>query len=224
MKLLLFAARLLSRNTDRANPAGDAANGKKLFLRDGCYECHGYAGQGGAAGARIATIGLNAQGLIRYVRAPGGAMPAYTDKVITDQELTDIWAYLQTMPKAKPAKDIPLPERADRSNSERPTLAQRSQTRARDLLVFGRFDAGNTHRAYAFAFVQNRKPALHRQPARETSALPRVLWSRLPETWSALSRAPPCAPSESRSPDSAASLRPCAPDAAGIRLHPPPRC
>ena len=35
-------------------------------------------------------------------------MPAYTDKVITDQELTDIHAYLQTLPKAKPAKDIPL--------------------------------------------------------------------------------------------------------------------
>jgi hypothetical protein len=51
---------------------------------------------------------LNAPGLIRYVRAPGGAMPAYTDKVISDQELTDIWAYLQTMPKAKAAKDIPL--------------------------------------------------------------------------------------------------------------------
>src|ERR1700734_1707863 len=87
---------------------GDPANGKKLFLRDGCYECHGYGGQGGAAGARIATIGLNAQGLIRYVRAPGGQMPAYTDKVITDQELTDVWAYLQSLPKAKPAKDIPL--------------------------------------------------------------------------------------------------------------------
>ena len=87
---------------------GDPANGKKLFLRDGCYECHGYAGQGGAAGARIAAIGLNAQGMIRYVRAPGGAMPAFTDKVITDQELTDIWAYLQTMPKGKSPKDIPL--------------------------------------------------------------------------------------------------------------------
>ena len=36
---------------------GDPANGKKLFLRDGCYECHGYAGQGGAAGARNADIG-----------------------------------------------------------------------------------------------------------------------------------------------------------------------
>ena len=89
-------------------PGGDAANGKRLFLRDGCYECHGYAGQGGRDGARISTIALTPQALIRYVRAPVGAMPAYTDKVITDRELTDIHAYLQTIPKAKPAKDIPL--------------------------------------------------------------------------------------------------------------------
>jgi len=108
MKLLVFAAALATATLIAQIPAGDTANGKKLFLRDGCYECHGYAGEGGAAGARIAAIGLNAQGLIRYVRAPGGQMPAYTDKVISDQELTDVWAYLQTMPKAKPAKDIPL--------------------------------------------------------------------------------------------------------------------
>jgi mono/diheme cytochrome c family protein len=108
MKPLVFAAAFSAATLIAQAPAGDAANGKKLFLRDGCYECHGYAGQGGAAGARIAVIGLNAQGLIHYVRAPGGAMPAYTDKVITDRELTDIHAYLQTMAKAKPAKDIPL--------------------------------------------------------------------------------------------------------------------
>ena len=108
MKPLLFAAVFSAATLIAQTATGDAANGKKLFLRDGCYECHGYAGQGGRDGARIATIGLNAQGLIRYVRAPAGAMPAYTDKVITDQELTDIHAYLQTMAKAKPVKDIPL--------------------------------------------------------------------------------------------------------------------
>jgi mono/diheme cytochrome c family protein len=108
MKPLIFAAAFSAAILIAQAPAGDAANGKKLFLRDGCYECHGYAGQGGRDGARIAVIGLNAQGLIHYVRAPAGQMPAYTDKVITDQELTDIHAYLQTMAKAKPVKDIPL--------------------------------------------------------------------------------------------------------------------
>jgi mono/diheme cytochrome c family protein len=108
MKPLVFAAAFSAATLLAQGAAPDAANGKKLFLRDGCYECHGYAGQGGRDGARIAVIGLNAQGLIHYVRAPAGVMPAYTDKVITDQELTDIHAYLQTMAKAKPAKDIPL--------------------------------------------------------------------------------------------------------------------
>jgi len=108
MKKLISAAVFLSATLLAQAPAGDAANGKKLFLKDGCYQCHGYAGQGGRDGARIAAIGLNAQGLIHYVRAPAGQMPAYTDKVISDQELTDIHAYLQTMAKAKPVKDIPL--------------------------------------------------------------------------------------------------------------------
>ena len=38
----------------QAPPAGNAQNGKKIFSSDGCYECHGYAGQGGSAGARLA--------------------------------------------------------------------------------------------------------------------------------------------------------------------------
>lgn len=87
---------------------GNVDNGKRLFVRNGCWQCHGYAGQGSRDGARLAATALNAQGLIRYVRRPSGAMPAYIDKVATDQELTDIWAYLKTLPGPKPVKDIPL--------------------------------------------------------------------------------------------------------------------
>jgi mono/diheme cytochrome c family protein len=35
-------------------PAGNAANGRKLFVSFGCYQCHGYEAQGGAAGPRLA--------------------------------------------------------------------------------------------------------------------------------------------------------------------------
>lgn len=108
MKLLFLAAILSTATLLAQTPAGDAANGKRLFVKDGCYECHGYAGQGGFAGARIADIGLKAKGLIAYVRAPAGQMPAYKEEVISDGELTDVWAYLQSLPKAKPVKDIPL--------------------------------------------------------------------------------------------------------------------
>lgn len=103
--LLAASAMLLPAQTPAA---GNAENGKRLFVRDGCYECHGYAGQGSRDGARIGPPVLNVQGLIRYVRRPAGAMPAFTEKVVTDQELTDIYAYLKSIPPPKAAKDIPL--------------------------------------------------------------------------------------------------------------------
>lgn len=91
-----------------AAPTSNVDNGKRLYNRDGCWECHGWAGQGGRDGARLADTALTTAQLTRYVRKPTGAMPAYIDKVITDQELADIWAYLKSMPAPKAAKDIPL--------------------------------------------------------------------------------------------------------------------
>ena len=86
----------------------DAANGRRLYLADGCYECHGYAGQGGRDGARIAATSMPNQSFIRYVRRPFGAMPAYSQKVLSDQEVLDIYAYVKAMPAAKTASEIPL--------------------------------------------------------------------------------------------------------------------
>jgi len=88
--------------------AQNAENGKKIFVRDGCYQCHGYAGQGSIAGARLGPPVLSAEGMIRYIRKPAGAMPAFSDKVLSDKEVNDIYAYLKTMPAPKPVKDIPL--------------------------------------------------------------------------------------------------------------------
>lgn len=88
--------------------AGNATNGKRLFLEKNCYYCHGTVGQGGRDGARLANTALNADGLIRYVRKPAGAMPSYTEKLISDQELRDVLAYLKSLPAAKAPKDIPL--------------------------------------------------------------------------------------------------------------------
>lgn len=91
-----------------AQSPGDRDNGKTLYNKDGCYECHGYAGQGGRDGPRIAATPLSAQALIRYVRRPFGNMPAFTAKVLPDQGLLDIYSYLKSLPVAKPAKEIPL--------------------------------------------------------------------------------------------------------------------
>jgi ubiquinol-cytochrome c reductase cytochrome c subunit len=91
----------------QAAPAGNAENGGKLFGRYGCYQCHGREGQGGLAGPRIAPNPPAVTTLIRYVRAPRGEMPPYTEKLLkSDQDLIDIHAYLSSRAAAKP-QNIP---------------------------------------------------------------------------------------------------------------------
>ena len=111
MKTISFAVFVLFGALAFAQSSGSSGNidnGKRLFLRDGCWECHGYAGQGGRDGARLANTALTSAQLTRYVRRPAGAMPAYIDKVITDEELADIWVYVKALPAPKAVKDIPL--------------------------------------------------------------------------------------------------------------------
>jgi mono/diheme cytochrome c family protein len=107
-RLVIGAALLFLAAARQAPPAGDAANGKKLYEKDGCYQCHGYAAQGGRDGARLAATAMTAPAFVRYVRRPFGAMPAFTAKVVSDQELADIYAYLKSFPAAKPANEILL--------------------------------------------------------------------------------------------------------------------
>src|SRR5437773_7037895 len=109
MKLLLAAAVIVV--VAQSVPAS-VANGKRVFEKDGCYECHGYAGQGGRDGARLAATSMPAPAFVRYVRRPAGAMPAFTPKVLSDQELADIYAYMKSIPAAKSASEIPLLNRA----------------------------------------------------------------------------------------------------------------
>ena len=90
-------------------PAGNAENGKRIFNENGCYECHGREGQGSnMTGPRIAPDPVPFDVLTRYVRKPTGEMPPYTAKVVSDQELADIYAFLQSRPHPPAAKDNPL--------------------------------------------------------------------------------------------------------------------
>ena len=87
---------------------GNAENGRRLYVKNGCYECHSYDGHGGA-GARLDQSTLPVQAFIAYVRHPApGNMPVYTIKVMSNAELTDVWTFLKTIPKSPPVKDVPL--------------------------------------------------------------------------------------------------------------------
>jgi len=90
-------------------PAGDATTGQTLFLKIGCYQCHGNEGQGGAAGPRIAPAPMLAfRAFATYLRAPRGEMPPYTAKVLSEQNLADIYAYLAARPRPAAVESIPL--------------------------------------------------------------------------------------------------------------------
>ena len=96
-------------NADRAS----AANGKVVYMRAGCYACHGTVGHGGA-GARLAPFTLPFPAFQTWVRngTPGWGfitgMPGFSASVVTDQEVADIRAYLASLPAPRAADDIPL--------------------------------------------------------------------------------------------------------------------
>jgi mono/diheme cytochrome c family protein len=109
LSALLAAGAAQAQTTGGAQPApaGNAENGKKLYNDIGCWQCHGYSGQGGA-GAKIAPDPLPFQGFNRYVRKPTGQMPAYSPKVLQDSALADIYAFLKTIPKPPDPDSIPM--------------------------------------------------------------------------------------------------------------------
>ena len=94
-----------------AAAAADAAKGKIAFTQHGCWQCHGFAGQGSVAtsnGRVIARTQLPLDGFKTFVRTTNGAMPPFREAVLSDAELDDIYAYLQSLPAPKPVADIPL--------------------------------------------------------------------------------------------------------------------
>ncbi|HWF96861.1 MAG TPA: cytochrome c [Xanthobacteraceae bacterium] len=92
-------------------PAGDAANGQRIYLADGCFTCHGRSGQGGnyyGTTPTLAKTELPFEGFKQQLRDPVRVMPPYTQTVVSDKEAADIYAFLQTLSGRRPAKDFPI--------------------------------------------------------------------------------------------------------------------
>jgi mono/diheme cytochrome c family protein len=87
----------------------NADNGKKLFENKACYQCHGWQGQGGFAGARLSQTKLNLQGFRNIIRnPPPSLMPPYRAAVLSDAEVADLFAFVQSIPQPQPVANIPL--------------------------------------------------------------------------------------------------------------------
>jgi mono/diheme cytochrome c family protein len=82
--------------------------GAALYKKNGCYECHVNDAQGGPQGPRLGPNPIPLPRFVAYVRNPSGDMPPFTAKVISDDDLSKIYAFLQSRPTPPPVKDIPL--------------------------------------------------------------------------------------------------------------------
>ena len=74
-----------------------AAAGRMIYDGTGCAECHGYAGQGGSAGPRLAGKALAVEAFSRQLRHPVEEMPPYSEKVIDADQLVALHAYVADM-------------------------------------------------------------------------------------------------------------------------------
>jgi ubiquinol-cytochrome c reductase cytochrome c subunit len=93
----------------QAAPQGNATNGRKLFVSFGCYQCHGYEAQGSSAtGPRLGPRPIAFAAFMKYVRRTTNQMPPFTTKVVSDAELTDIYAFLRALPQPPDVASIPL--------------------------------------------------------------------------------------------------------------------
>ena len=86
--------------------AASAEKGKAAFIQHGCWQCHGMQAQGGLTGPKLAPDPIPIEAFTAFVRTTNRAMPPYSEAILSNGDLEDIHAYLQTIPK--PAESIPL--------------------------------------------------------------------------------------------------------------------
>jgi mono/diheme cytochrome c family protein len=110
-----FAAAMLGAATASAQaqdaPAGDAAHGRTVFLKDACFTCHGRVGEGGGyegPAPVLAQTALPFEGFRAQIRNPVNDMPAYSDAVLSDKDIADIYAFVKSLPGPRSPKDIPI--------------------------------------------------------------------------------------------------------------------
>lgn len=97
-----LACLTLSSGHAQTNPPGKAP-----YVANGCFQCHGYEGQGGVAGPRIAPSPYPYLAFAQLVRRPANVMPAYSAMVLDDVTLRAIFDYVVSIPEPAALEDIP---------------------------------------------------------------------------------------------------------------------
>jgi len=85
-----------------APPPQENARGKQVFMRVGCYQCHGREAQGASTGPRLGPDPMPLPQFTRAIRTPRADMPPYSTKILSEAELADIYAYVSS--RARPRR------------------------------------------------------------------------------------------------------------------------
>jgi ubiquinol-cytochrome c reductase cytochrome c subunit len=91
--------------------AASVEHGKTAFIQNGCWQCHGTMGQGSimtSDGKRLAPDPLPWETFSAFVRSSNRAMPPFSEEILSDGDLADIYAYLQSVPKPQDPASILL--------------------------------------------------------------------------------------------------------------------
>jgi mono/diheme cytochrome c family protein len=91
--------------------AASAEQGKAAYITHGCWQCHGTVGQGSimtSGGKRLAPDPMPWEAFSAFVRSSNRSMPPYSEKILSGNDLADIYAYLQSIPKPPDPNSIPL--------------------------------------------------------------------------------------------------------------------
>ncbi len=93
-----------------------AQRGEALFMQNQCDSCHGTNGQGGerSAGPKIFPNPTPFVAFELQLRTPRSLMPRYPVQVISDAQLKDLYAFVESMPQSPAASQISLLKNAMR--------------------------------------------------------------------------------------------------------------
>lgn len=111
-------------NAQLTAPYETADPGQRLYVRQGCYQCHGLVGQGSIlSGPPLSPLRLDGASFRRYVRNPKGAMPPYTARALPEADLGRIERFVRSLHAGRPYTAVPALAKAATSGA-RPITAK----------------------------------------------------------------------------------------------------
>jgi len=116
-----------------AQASGDAKNGAQVFYDQGCYGCHGYSGYGRKdlnntesgmlSNLEVFRAFLRGRGDVAPL-LPSTEMPNYPATSVSDAQVNDLFAYIQSMPADLPEAGDIEPFQSILKAAERPYSPQ----------------------------------------------------------------------------------------------------